>query len=253
MSGGHAWGRLFCPHSAREGCIASVWSTPRNAENHARQISGEWTSAITRQPRQGTPDKATDMDRKTDCMTEHDFFLVLTEGIELIQEVEDALFEAGCDDATLSMSGGRCVLTFTRVAPTLQEAVLSAIRDVRRARIGADVLRVAECSLVTAAEIGRRIRRSRQLVHQYISKERGPGGFPAPVCHITDTVPLWYWCEVAYWLRQNDMVSAGVLLEAQSITLINSILEMQYLKKLNPSMAADLLRSIASDPDAMPA
>jgi hypothetical protein len=37
-SGGHAWGRLFCPHHTPEGCIISVWSTPRSPENHARQI-----------------------------------------------------------------------------------------------------------------------------------------------------------------------------------------------------------------------
>ena len=38
LSGGHAWGRLYCPMSTREGCIVSVWSTPRVPENHARQI-----------------------------------------------------------------------------------------------------------------------------------------------------------------------------------------------------------------------
>lgn len=38
MSSGHAWGRLYCPKSTREGCIVSVWSTPRVPENHARQI-----------------------------------------------------------------------------------------------------------------------------------------------------------------------------------------------------------------------
>ena len=37
-SNGHAWGRLFCPRSTREGCIVSVWSTPRVGENHARHI-----------------------------------------------------------------------------------------------------------------------------------------------------------------------------------------------------------------------
>jgi hypothetical protein len=36
--GSHAWGRLFCPYSTREGCIISVWSTPRNPENHARHL-----------------------------------------------------------------------------------------------------------------------------------------------------------------------------------------------------------------------
>jgi hypothetical protein len=41
LSNGHAWGRLFCPHSTREGCIISVWSTPRNPENHARHIRRE--------------------------------------------------------------------------------------------------------------------------------------------------------------------------------------------------------------------
>jgi hypothetical protein len=30
---GHAWGRLYCPWADRDGCMVSVWSTPRNAEN----------------------------------------------------------------------------------------------------------------------------------------------------------------------------------------------------------------------------
>lgn len=34
----HAWGRLHCPLESREGCAMSVWSTPRNPENHAKQI-----------------------------------------------------------------------------------------------------------------------------------------------------------------------------------------------------------------------
>ncbi len=38
LSNGHAWGRLFCPQSTRDGCIVSIWSTPRSPENHARQL-----------------------------------------------------------------------------------------------------------------------------------------------------------------------------------------------------------------------
>lgn len=38
MSNGHAWARLLCAFHDREGCQISVWSTPRNAENHARDI-----------------------------------------------------------------------------------------------------------------------------------------------------------------------------------------------------------------------
>lgn len=40
---GHAWGRMYCPWNddecrCGEFCIASIWSTPRNPANHARQI-----------------------------------------------------------------------------------------------------------------------------------------------------------------------------------------------------------------------
>jgi hypothetical protein len=38
---GHAWGKLYCPHHDRDGCIVFVWSTPRVPEHHARQIRRE--------------------------------------------------------------------------------------------------------------------------------------------------------------------------------------------------------------------
>lgn len=43
MARGHAWGRLYCPWKDEdcrcgEFCIVSVWSTPRNAAAHAKQI-----------------------------------------------------------------------------------------------------------------------------------------------------------------------------------------------------------------------
>ncbi|HEX9923547.1 MAG TPA: hypothetical protein VGD99_12895 [Anaerolineae bacterium] len=41
--GSHAWGRIYCPKNCKECrcgefCITSIWSTPRNAMNHAKQI-----------------------------------------------------------------------------------------------------------------------------------------------------------------------------------------------------------------------
>jgi len=49
LSKGHAWGRLLCPKSSREGCIVGVYSTPKNAGNHARQIR----SAVDKCPHYG--------------------------------------------------------------------------------------------------------------------------------------------------------------------------------------------------------
>lgn len=43
VGGSHAWGKIYCPYNnaecrCGEFCIASIWSTPKSPENHARQI-----------------------------------------------------------------------------------------------------------------------------------------------------------------------------------------------------------------------
>src|SRR5208337_3869719 len=117
---------------------------------------------------------------RNECEPEHDFALILSGITELTPEVQDALFEAGCEDGTISVRAGRVYLTFSRNSRSLKDAILTAIQDVKCARVGADVLRVDVCNLVTQADIARKIGRSRQLVHQYIAGIRGPGNFPAP-------------------------------------------------------------------------
>lgn len=34
----HSWGRLLCPQADRDGCILSIWSTPRCPSSHAELI-----------------------------------------------------------------------------------------------------------------------------------------------------------------------------------------------------------------------
>src|SRR5438128_9043756 len=103
---------------------------------------------------------------------EHDFALIVGGVQSLTSDIEDALFKSGCDDATLSIQYGLLYVEFSRTATSMQAAILSAIRDVRKARVSARVLRVDECDLVTPAEIARRIKRSRQLVFQYMNGQR---------------------------------------------------------------------------------
>jgi len=43
VGGSHAWGKMYCPHNNKdcrcgEFCISSIWSTPKNTGNHAKQI-----------------------------------------------------------------------------------------------------------------------------------------------------------------------------------------------------------------------
>lgn len=180
------------------------------------------------------------------CQTEHDFTLVLTGVSELNAKVEDALFGAGCDDATISLRSGRIYLTFSRTASSLKQAILSAIQDVRSAGLGADVLRVDYCNLVTQADIARKIGRTRQLVNQYITGKRGPGNFPGPVCDICDSAPLWYWCEVAYWLWDNDMIKEDVLRAAEDVDVINSVLEMDHQRRVRPELTEEIVSFVNS-------
>jgi hypothetical protein len=65
------------------------------------------------------------------------FTLVLSGIPALTDEVCDALFSAGCGDALPGSREGNIFLDFDREAPSLQEAVSSAVADVERANIGA--------------------------------------------------------------------------------------------------------------------
>src|SRR5438445_11796888 len=107
-------------------------------------------------------------------MKNYCFTLLLTGIDDLTDEVANALFEAGCDDATPSMRNGVVRLGFDREAKTLKDALLTAIRDVKKSGVGAEVSRIDVDGLVTQSGIARRIRRSRQVVSQYITGQRGP-------------------------------------------------------------------------------
>jgi hypothetical protein len=72
----------------------------------------------------------------------HEFELLLAGVDELDDDVANALFEAGCDDGSPAQCDREVRIGFTREAPTMKQAILSAIADVHRAGIGARVVRV---------------------------------------------------------------------------------------------------------------
>ncbi len=178
------------------------------------------------------------------CLTEFDFTLLL-EGINEIDEhIENAIFEARCDDCTISQRYGRVYLTFSRTAESFKDAVISAISDIRDSKISASVLRVDQCDLITQSEIARRIGRSRQLVNLYINGSRGPGGFPPPVCNITDGAPLWYWCEVACWLFENNLIKKEELQDALELSVINNVLEIERQRVIAPELTEQIMHAL---------
>ena len=174
---------------------------------------------------------------------EWDFALIVAGIAELTEKVLDKLYESGCDDATIGLQHGLVYIEFSRVAGSLEDAVLSAISDVYNAGVGAEVLRVDECDLVTQAEIGRKIERSRQMVHQYITGQRGPGGFPPPACHLSGASPRWAWCEVSQWLARHNLIRPEESHQAVVIESINSSLERRRL----PPGILDRIKSVFTE------
>jgi predicted DNA-binding transcriptional regulator AlpA len=128
-------------------------------------------------------------------MPEQDFGLTIRG--ELTDERLEALFDAGCDDTTFSTKDGLTFAAFAREAPSLLDAILSAVQAVESVE-GLEVLQVDPDELVWASEIAARTGRSRQSIDQLVKGQRGPGGFPVPASHATRN-PLWRWSEVERW------------------------------------------------------
>lgn len=66
-------------------------------------------------------------------MAKYEFTLILSGPLELTEEIADELFEAGCDDGTPGTCDGVFSIDFHRDASSLEEAIRSAIANVKSA------------------------------------------------------------------------------------------------------------------------
>ncbi|MEX0612256.1 MAG: hypothetical protein WD738_14320 [Pirellulales bacterium] len=73
-------------------------------------------------------------------MSKYEFTLILKGSPGLTEEIADRLFEAGCDDGSPGTCDGVFSIDFHRTATTLEEAINSAIANVKSA--GYEVQRV---------------------------------------------------------------------------------------------------------------
>lgn len=163
-------------------------------------------------------------------MAVHEFTLVL-QG-DLTDDALDSLFEAGCDDATFGEVDGVPYGDFNREAKTFAQAIISAIRAVETVP-GLRVRHVEPDDLVTLAEIGERLKVSREYARLLAKGERGEGGFPAAVSHLRARSRLWRWSDVAEWagLADEDEID-----RARVVAAINAVLEA---RRLEPTLSEE--------------
>jgi predicted DNA-binding transcriptional regulator AlpA len=174
-------------------------------------------------------------------METHTFRLIVADRIE----VEDAnrLFAAGVEDGFPESGRQGHSIGFDREAASLEEAVLSAIRDVESADF--EVLRVEPDELVSAADVAERTGRSRQSISSLISGA-GPGGWPRPVAGNVRS-PLWRWSDVAVWFQEFDSNQQVDQEAAAFVAAVNEVLAARRaLRPVDRRTRRLLLRQLVS-------
>jgi transcriptional regulator with XRE-family HTH domain len=146
-------------------------------------------------------------------------FSIIASGMDpQADDFESRFYDNGCDDALVSFQKGHIIIDFAREAESVDQAIASAIEDVRSA--GAVVDRVEPDPLVSLSEISARVGVSRAAVSLYAKGDRGVS-FPAPIAKVTDDRPLWRWATVAQWFFSREQLPKDALIEALVVNEAN--------------------------------
>lgn len=144
-------------------------------------------------------------------MSAYDFILTfkLPDATADPADFTDALFEAGCDDATVGVGRhGSIALDFTREAASAEEAVRSAVAAVEAA-IPAVVLTEVKPDLVNLSDIAEIVGCSRQNMRKYAAGEMKNVTVPFPSPAFTGAPDLWHLAEVLGWLAVNTEMAVA--------------------------------------------
>lgn len=165
-------------------------------------------------------------------------FSLFVEGLDVSSDAHiDALYEAGCDDATFGVRDGAAYAIFDREAESFSDALRGAIAGVLRALPHARIVRIEPDDLVTMATIARRCGRTRESIRLLANEDRGPGGFPPPVAYVDERTRLWHWPDVARWL--NEHRKARIEIDAEAADLVaamNAAFDLRdHSNRLQPS------------------
>jgi hypothetical protein len=142
-----------------------------------------------------------------------------------IATLSERLFDAGCDDATVSLQKGVAIIEFDRESKNFYHALSSALSNIKEA--GSDVLHIEPDHLVSLSDIAARTGITRAAVSNYArgTRERG---FPAPTARVTTDTPLWDWIDVSRWIfRHLGRLSLAAIVEARVVRRENGKLRKQ--------------------------
>jgi predicted DNA-binding transcriptional regulator AlpA len=156
------------------------------------------------------------------------------------EEMVERLGKAGCDDAAVGIGQpGRVALDFAREARSIKEAMIGALRDVRKALPAAELIEVTP-DFVGLTDVAEIVGVSRQNMRKLMLTH--PATFPAPVHE--GSASVWHLAHVLRWLNQRGEYSVKQsLLDIATMAMqINLVKEAQELdapvqKEVRPLVA----------------
>lgn len=152
---------------------------------------------------------------------EFELIFSLPEAAGSDDDIVNALFEAGCDDAVAGIGKrGRIALGFSREATNAEQAMSSGRDQVCKAVPGAALIE-AKPDLVNLSEIAEILGYTRQNMQKYAANP-GKTAFPSPV-H-SGAPDIWHLHDVLSWLhgQKNVAVDEGLIETALAAARLNA-------------------------------
>jgi hypothetical protein len=143
-------------------------------------------------------------------------------------DIVDALFKAGCDDAVVGVGKrDRVALDFSRAAASAAQAMHAAWREVREGLAGAELIE-AKPDFVNLSDMAEILGYTRQNMQKYAASA-GDKPFPSPG-HI-GAPDIWHLYDALLWLRDQKGVAVDeALIEtALAAAQVNGEVQRQRL------------------------
>jgi hypothetical protein len=150
---------------------------------------------------------------------------------EDLECVSDALYGGACADAFIGSVDEAMFIEFEREAESLQAAIIQAIKDVESTSGFELVVKSIDGDYVSLGEAANYLGVKKSTLSKYKKGNFGGGGFPSPARKASKKDPLWQLWEIAEWLYSKGKVDREALNGAKTISVINSILLTNQLKK----------------------
>jgi len=161
-----------------------------------------------------------------------------------LEEAAEQLYSI-CGDGQIAGDERGGTITFSREALNAIRAILSAIDDSERA--GLSVTSVME-DLVTVDDIAEKTSRSAQAVGHWITGERGPGAFPAPVVYRGSRIKLYSWAQVSRWLSEARLghVDPAAAEVAAAAAEVNALLHARQVLRDAPTAHREAMAKLVA-------